>query len=351
MARYSRGFVLGVSRHPTDFLLQPKPLAGTIEKDDNTYRPAFYLRWDGRDLLLFISPRSSISHSMIAMATAHFMHNSSDSAPPSSAEPFAKMRPFTEKPFLRAEWLPTVFINFLVSPDVLKPLVPAELELDLYDSAACVSLVAVTMRRFQPCRRGIMGCLTGLVREQRFLNLRTYVKWRNEPGALFLHGWLSQPLAIPLPSGLLGLPYHFSSSNYAHQLTTNEVAGKVSQDVAGFAYSGSLNGTPTFQPCPPGSLAGFALERYAGFFRCGKETRIFRVWHPPWLQQKIEFEIEDMSLLSRSFPWIRSARLAGAILTQGFPNVFLGKARALTSDIRHQSKNRRHRLGVFFEMP
>src|SRR5258706_9435919 len=88
-------------------------------------------------------------------------------------------------------------------------MIPAGLELELYQGSGVVSLVTVGMRGFRSSRRSIMGCVTNLIREQRFLNLRTYVKWRGESGALFFHRWLSQPLGKPLPFVLLGVPYDF----------------------------------------------------------------------------------------------------------------------------------------------
>src|SRR5438045_9709752 len=62
-------------------------------------------------------------------------------------------------PFLFADWERIVFLHFLIEPGLLLPHVPPPLELELYDGQACVSLVALTMRRFRPPRTSSFAAL------------------------------------------------------------------------------------------------------------------------------------------------------------------------------------------------
>src|SRR6266566_1531835 len=79
-------------------------------------------------------------------------------------------------PFLIAHWDRVAFLHFLISPHKLRPLVPAPFELELYEGQACVSLVALTMRRFRPFRRSsLLAWLFRPLARQYFLNVRTYV--------------------------------------------------------------------------------------------------------------------------------------------------------------------------------
>ena len=66
----------------------------------------------------------------------------------------ARRRLLTVKgdPFLVADWERVLFFHYLFDPEQLRPAVPAPFELELYHGEACVSLVAVTMRRFRPYR-------------------------------------------------------------------------------------------------------------------------------------------------------------------------------------------------------
>jgi uncharacterized protein YqjF (DUF2071 family) len=252
-------------------------------------------------------------------------------------------------PFLTAEWRRVLFLHFLISPGILRAHIPAAFELDLFDSMACISVVAVTMRNFRPCQFDPLALPFRCVREQRFLNFRTYVRWRDEPGAFFLHGWLSRPPLCLLPSSLMGLGYAFARSQYDHRYEAGTIAGMIRRGTRQFAYRGNLALDGAWQAAPAGGVAEFAMERYSGFFHRGERDYVFRAWHPLWLQQAIEATIEQDDLITMKFPWWKQARFAGANFAPGFEQVLLGKAHALPRPVH---SIRRHRpLSNFFEMP
>src|SRR5690242_437257 len=100
-------------------------------------------------------------------------------------------------PFLFARWERVVFLHFALEPETLRLQMTSPFELELYNGEAVISIVVVTMRRFRPVRPASIGAWPfALISRQRFLNLRTYVRLDDEPGALFLWGWLSQPLRL-----------------------------------------------------------------------------------------------------------------------------------------------------------
>src|SRR5262245_9061459 len=203
-------------------------------------------------------------------------------------------------PFLFARWEHVVFLHFAVEPMTLRPQVPSPFELELYGQDAIISVVAVTMSRFRPVRRTTVAAWPlRFISRQSFLNLRTYVRLGDETGALFFGGWLSQPWGVPLPSGAFGLPYAFATLRYRHQHETGAISGlATSPRLPGrLAYHARMDACATFEPCEPGSMSEFAMERYTGFFCRGDEVCRFRVWHPSWLQTPIAAEIEERSLL------------------------------------------------------
>jgi len=255
-------------------------------------------------------------------------------------------------PFLRADWDRTLFLHFAIAPELLKIEVPPPFELELYGGKAWLSLAALTMRNFCPCRPRTIASIFPLITSQRFLNFRTYVNYDSEPGALFLHGWLSRPLPLPLPSRSLGLPYAFASSNYDHDFEAGSLKGRVMGRRGGgsFAYRGAIESGARFEPCPAGSLAEFLLERYTGFFCRGAANHVFRAWHPPWLQAPAEVTIEDLSLVTNRFQWFREAKFAGAHFGPGFPRVMFGRAHRLPS-LALPAGGRRKVLSAFYEMP
>jgi len=187
------------------------------------------------------------------------------------------------------------------------------------------------------------------MREQRFLNLRAYVKYQGEPGILFLHGWLSRPHALPLPPGLLRLSYTFAKLNYHNE---NEVlSGHVTSGSSpSFSYSARLEAGCLGGFCPAGSLAELAMERYSGFFVRRACPYVFRVWHPPWNQVPLRIEQLDTSLITEKFPWFRDATFAGANLTETIPEVWMGKPHRLQRPVSPRPPSHRVLTG-FYDMP
>src|SRR5256885_10625207 len=122
----------------------------------------------------------------------------------------AKLLSVGGDPFLKVTWEPSVFFHFEIEPELVRPVIPKHFELELHEGLACLSLAAVRMKNFRPCRLCSPGLFFRALREQRFLNVRIYGKCRGEPGILFLHGWLSRPTALPVLSGSLGLAYTFA---------------------------------------------------------------------------------------------------------------------------------------------
>jgi hypothetical protein len=97
-------------------------------------------------------------------------------------------------------------------------------------------------------------------------------------------------------------------------------------------------------------LAAFALERYTGFFHQGKETRLFRAWHPVWQQASVRVTIEERSLIEHRFPWFRQAQFLEANFAPGFERVWLGRPHRLDKLMAETRKDHK-RLNVFFDMP
>src|SRR5207237_1018376 len=144
----------------------------------------------------------------------------------------------------------------------------------------CLSIVAVTMTRFRPSYWHSLGWAFRPIAKQCFLNFRTYVHHRDEPGALFLRGWLSRPFGLPLRGGMIGLPYAFAVLNYDHELENGLLSGAVRDPLskAQFSYSGTIDAKAGFRTCEPKSLGEFAMERYSGFFARGEGIYVFRAW-------------------------------------------------------------------------
>jgi hypothetical protein len=92
------------------------------------------------------------------------------------------------------------------------------------------------------------------------------------------------------------------------------------------------------------------MERYSGFFACGDQVKIFRAWHPAWLQASVDASINENGLLTKKFNWFKEAKLVGANFASGFNQVSLGCVHSLNNALG-QSRKRRHGASAFYEMP
>src|SRR5882724_9903122 len=88
------------------------------------------------------------------------------------------------EPLVLAEWYRVMFLHYEVEPSVVRAQLPLLFGLELHQGKAIVTLVALTMRRFRanPFAPFWAQLFTAFP-EQRFLNLRTYVRHGDESGA------------------------------------------------------------------------------------------------------------------------------------------------------------------------
>ncbi len=117
------------------------------------------------------------------------------------------------EPLFYANWDNAIFIHYETGPQELRGCIPYDL--DLYDGRAFVSLVAFTMRGMRPRFGGRIGeLLLRPIATHNFLNVRTYVRHKGEPGIYFMREWLSSRLAAGLGPWSFGLPYRFGRIYY-----------------------------------------------------------------------------------------------------------------------------------------
>jgi uncharacterized protein len=226
------------------------------------------------------------------------------------------------EPMFYARWDRAVFIHYAADPAILQPDVP--FELDLRDGRAFVSAVAFTLARMRPRIGGRLGeWLFRPIATHEFLNIRTYVRHRGEPGIYFLAEWLSNPLSVRLGPRTFGLPYKFGHLNYEHARKGPVLHGTIGAREGRLVYHGTVCET-TLAPSEADSLTEFMLERYTAFTRHGKRARFFRVWHFPWDQAAARIDVSDDTLLAASGRWWETAECVGANYSPG-AEVWMGR--------------------------
>ncbi|MDB6023294.1 MAG: hypothetical protein JWQ04_3151 [Pedosphaera sp.] len=230
------------------------------------------------------------------------------------------------EPMFYADWLRAVFIHYEVDAERLQRAVPFDLDLD--QGRAYLSLVAFTMRNMRPRIGGKFSALLFRpIATHDFLNVRTYVRHRGEPGIYFLAEWLSNPLSVRLGPATFGLPYRFARTEYQHEHEIGSLRGSVTaaNDAVKLEYRAAIDSQTTFGPCAANSREEFLLERYTAFTARKLWRGFFRIWHPPWPQTGIEVKVSDTSLLTEAWPWFKDAAYIGANYSPGINEVWMGR--------------------------
>jgi uncharacterized protein len=226
------------------------------------------------------------------------------------------------EPIFYARWDRAVFIHYEADPAVLQRDVP--FPLDLRDGRAFVSIVAFTLSRMRPRIGGRLGeWLFKPIATHEFLNVRTYVRHRGEPGIYFLAEWLSNPLSVRLGPRTFGLPYRFGRLDYDHASNGGALRGTVEARGGRLEYAGEVCGAD-FAASETESLTEFILERYTAFTQHGKRARFFRVWHSPWEQAPANIEVTADTLLAGIGAWWKTAQYIGANYSPG-AEVWMGR--------------------------
>ena len=94
------------------------------------------------------------------------------------------------KPLMKAVYSDLVAVNFQIDPKILRPLVPAGLELDFYHGETFISLIAMMIKNVK-----IWGLPFSLVPSCPELSLRYYVQRKNgdhvEKGACLIKDYIA----------------------------------------------------------------------------------------------------------------------------------------------------------------
>ena len=219
------------------------------------------------------------------------------------------------EPLFLATWDRAVFIHYQADPALLQRQVP--FQLDLHDGQAFVSIVAFTLLRMRPRIGGRLAeWLFRPIASHGFLNIRTYVRNRGEPGIFFLAEWLSNWLSVPLGPSTFGLPYRFGQLDYSHGDCRGVLRGTVTAREGSLSYNAAIPSVPR-EPCDAGSRQEFLLERYTAFTLQGRRRRLFRVWHEPWRQAPIDIEVTADELIASTGAWWKGAKYIGANYSPG----------------------------------
>jgi len=195
---------------------------------------------------------------------------------------------------MRMRWLDLLFAHWEVDAAVLRGLIPAGLELDLFDGRAWLGAVPFRMEGVTP--RGVPE-IRGLHAFPE-VNLRTYVTAGGKPGVWFFSLDAGQKIAVRVARRFFHLPYFdaaFEIGGSGDGVDYSSV--RTHRGAAQAAFSARYRPTgPVFRSVP-GTLEHWLTERYCLYSAYGA-GRIWRgeIDHEPWPLQLAEAAIEVNTL-------------------------------------------------------
>ncbi len=189
----------------------------------------------------------------------------------------------------RMRWTDLLFAHWPLAPEILRPLVPAGLDLDTFEGQAWIGIVPFRMEdvapRFLPAPPG-----PGAFPE---LNVRTYVRRRGRTGVWFLSLDAASRLAVEGARAAFHLPYFRANMSAGQDGSWVDYRSKrVDPRGPAAAFEGRYRPTGPVDLALDGSLAAFLTDR-RGLYATNSAGRISwtAIRHAPWPLQPAEAEI------------------------------------------------------------
>jgi uncharacterized protein YqjF (DUF2071 family) len=187
------------------------------------------------------------------------------------------------QPLMHQVWGKLLFMHWRIDEKLLRPLIPAALEIDTFDSSAWIAVTPFTMwdiRAFPPFVPPVPGFSS-----MHELNLRTYVHLDRVPGVWFFSLDCNSAAAVLAARALYSLPYYNAEIEIEEQGTRIDYSLTRTDDPPA-ELQASWKVGETLPYSHPGSLEFFLTERYCLYSeRDGKLYRA-RIYHEPWPLKK-----------------------------------------------------------------
>jgi len=226
--------------------------------------------------------------------------------------------------FLTADWRHLVMLNYVIDPDLLKPLVPTGTELDFWQGRAYVSMVGF---RFLNTR--VLGISIPFHRDFEEINLRFYVRRKAEDGSwrravVFIKEIVPRFTIAFVARTIYNEPYIAlpTSHHIEHSAEAEQIKSAVySWQFKGGSHFIKVNTRDEPKAMIAGSEAEFIAEHYWGYTaqRDGS-TLEYRVEHPRWRvwdSASAEFSCDVGALYGQQYHDFLNCPPASAFLAEG----------------------------------
>lgn len=198
------------------------------------------------------------------------------------------------QPLMHQKWGKLLFMHWRVEEELLRPLIPAALEIDTFDGSAWIAIVPFTMwdiRALPPFIPPVPG-----LSSMHELNVRSYVHLDRVPGVWFFSLDCNSAVAVLGARTFFFLPYFNAKIKLDQQdQTINYSLNRTDEPHTDFRASWTIG--ERLNNSQPGSLEFFLTERYCLY--CERYGEIFRarIYHEPWPLQKASLSSFDSTMI------------------------------------------------------
>lgn len=183
------------------------------------------------------------------------------------------------------EWNNSIFLHWRVDYEELSKLVHPDLEIDMFEGEAWVSLVVFNMEKIRPKSLPSLSLISNFPE----INIRTYVKYKGKSGVYFLSIEGAKRLSCTIAKSISELPYRFSSMSRK----TNSFKSTNRKMIDSFIMSYSVGNKIEKKR----ELDYWLTERFALFQDSEKYINEFQIHHVEWPLYKV-----DLNELEISYP-------------------------------------------------
>jgi uncharacterized protein YqjF (DUF2071 family) len=221
-------------------------------------------------------------------------------------------------------WHDLLFAHWPVDAAMLRPHIPAKLQIDRFAGRAWLGIVPFSMTGLRLRWTPPLPWLSAFPE----LNVRTYVTTEDKPGVWFFSLDAANVLAVAAARLSFHLPYFYARMKCQQAEGWIRYASQRSHRGAPCAdFAARYRGTGEFFEANPGTLPHFLTERYC-LYSAASEGRLYRgeIHHPPWLLEPAEAQLMQNSM----------AEAAGLVLADELPLSYFARRQDMVAWAPHR---------------
>src|ERR1700752_426165 len=188
------------------------------------------------------------------------------------------------QPVMHQEWGKLLFMHWRIKPNILRPHIPAALDIDTYGDSAWIAIAPFTMwdiRGLPPYMPPVPG-----LDSMHELNVRTYVHYNGVPGVWFFSLDANSSAAVLAARTFYHLPYYSADISLQGKRKIKYRLKRKEEPLAQF--KAAWRGGDALPQSQPGSREFFLTESYVLYSEFEGELYRARIYHEPWELYKAE---------------------------------------------------------------